>query len=424
LSNEIRSVSVDNGFGMSKSAIIRKLEAKQIETATSDEELSAANAVRMDLDKVGERRMESESHDRKRAPLDWAAAQHALAQALYDRAQIEHDRNLASAEQKWREVIAICHEILKERTREGAPSDWALTKTLLGEALISLAAWTRDNRSHAVAKKLLIEAVSEIQEALTERHPTAFPSWERPQLSLIRALNLLGKFHGVREAFRDGMSAYAALYNSFRNYLAGDGKTSNSSRPGHSQLESSPIQATVASGIVGGIEVVQDKRIITRNGVRFVPLSLAAREAQTSESAIRKWIANRIKFDGRLIETHKSITQDLYVSEDFVEKMENRFVKWPSRKPARNVTLGETDDQSGYLSLPDAARILHIGHHTIWLWVTQDKAPAGNSLDVIKCTVSDYFYISEKSITELKGNIPRSGLRRGPRSRQVAQPQT
>ena len=187
-------------------------------------------------------------------------------------------------------------------------------------------------------------------------------------------------------------------------------------------LETSPKEASLWPEETKGSELVRSKSIITRGGIRYYPLSLAATVTQASESALRKWLENRIKFAGRAIKPHVSLTGDLYVSEESVERISNRFVRWPSNRPALSVTLGETDDQSGYLGLIDVSKLLHIGHHTIWLWVTQNKAPLDKPLDVVKCTVSDYFYIRERDVAALKASIPPSGLRRGRRPQKTTDP--
>lgn len=406
---------------MPKSAIIPKPKVLQIGTATSKQELLAEERVRAGAAEVYKLRTELKSYDRKHTPREWAEAQCRLGEALFISGRTQIYWHPIEAEQNFREAVTTFREALDERAAALTPSDQAEIKNWIGLALEQLAEISF-SKLRVDARHVFEEAIQAFKEALTARSPAS--EWEDTLANLTRTLTRLGTLYWVPSAFEEAVACHRTLYDAMRERPSGPPTSERyvNFEAERALLESSPIRATVASGSVGGSELVQDKRIITRDGVRFVPLSLAAREAQTSESAIRKWIANRVKFDGRLIETHKSITQDLYVSEDFVKKMANRFVKWPSKKPARNVTLGETDDQSGYLSLPDAARILHIGHHTIWLWVTQDKAPTGNPLDVIKCTISDYFYLREKSIADLKTNIPRSGLRRGPRSRQVAQP--
>lgn len=170
--------------------------------------------------------------------------------------------------------------------------------------------------------------------------------------------------------------------------------------------------------------MLQDNSIITKDGVRLIPLPLAAWQAHATEPTIRTWIEKRVKFGGRALKTYISpTTKGLYVTEDSVQRMAERFVKWPSGEPAGPIVLGEADNQRGFLGMPDAARIVGVSPRTMWLWCSQpEKAPPTDKpLDVIKCTTSDYFYLRERDAHHLKSLVPRSGLKRGPRP-QMAQP--
>jgi HSP20 family molecular chaperone IbpA len=158
------------------------------------------------------------------------------------------------------------------------------------------------------------------------------------------------------------------------------------------------------------------QKAITKAGTRYFPLSLAAPLAQAPETTLRDWITKKTKFAGRAIHTHTSPTAGIYISEESVNRMACRFIKWPSQQPAGRVTIGETDDQSGYIGLTDAARMVGVERHTIWRWATKGTSPTERTLDVIKCPASEQFYISEKDVESLKSVVPRSGLRRGPRS--------
>ena len=150
--------------------------------------------------------------------------------------------------------------------------------------------------------------------------------------------------------------------------------------------------------------------------IAYVPFAVAAAAAQTTEKSLRDWIKKKIKFDGRPILTHRlRSTGKLYVSEESIARVANRFIKWPSREPAGAVTIGEAENQSGFLPISEAAGILGISGRTMWLWTTQGKAPTDKPLDVIKCTTSEYFYVREKDVNALKALIPRSGLQRGRR---------
>ena len=158
------------------------------------------------------------------------------------------------------------------------------------------------------------------------------------------------------------------------------------------------------------------QKAITKAGNRYFPLSFAAPLAQAPETTLRDWITKKTRFAGRTIQTHTSPTAGIYISEESVNRMASRFIKWPSQQPAGRVTIGETDDQSGYIGLTDAARLVGVERHTIWRWATKGTAPTEKPLDIIKCPASEQFYISEKDVMSLKGIVPRTGLRRGPRS--------
>jgi hypothetical protein len=158
------------------------------------------------------------------------------------------------------------------------------------------------------------------------------------------------------------------------------------------------------------------QKAITKGGNRYFPLSLAAPLAQAPETTLRDWITKKTRFAGRAIQTHTSPTAGIYISEESVNRMANRFIKWPAQQPAGRVTIGETDDQSGYIGLTDAARMIGVERHTIWRWATKGTAPSDKALDVIKCPASEQFYISESDVESLKSVVPRTGLRRGPRS--------
>lgn len=165
-----------------------------------------------------------------------------------------------------------------------------------------------------------------------------------------------------------------------------------------------------------GETMLEDDRIITKEGVRYLPLSLASQEAQAPRQTLLNWIKAKVKFQGRPLQIYKSPTaRKSFLSEESVQRVANRFIKWPSQGPAGPVTLGEKRDQSGYIGISKAARAISVDHHTMWLWTTQGKAPTDRPLDVIKCTASDQFYIRQKDVSDLKKLVPRSGLRRGPR---------
>jgi tetratricopeptide (TPR) repeat protein len=83
--------------------------------------------------------------------------------------------------------IEACHEALKELTRERAPLEWAATQNNLGNALCSLG-----ERGYCTGK--LEEAVAAYCEALKELTRERAPlEWARTQMNLGAALCSLGE---------------------------------------------------------------------------------------------------------------------------------------------------------------------------------------------------------------------------------------
>jgi hypothetical protein len=193
--------------------------------------------------------------------------------------------------------------------------------------------------------------------------------------------------------------------------------------------ESLDIQETTAdtaalhteqgSAIMAG----QDDRIITKDGVRYYPVSLAAQVVQAPRQTLLNWIKNNMLFDGEPLQTYDSPTAGkLFVNEESLKRVSNRFVRWPSNEPAGNVTIGHTPDQSGFLGMSAAAKIVGVTPRTMWVWVSQGAAPIEKPLDVIRCKTSNYFYVREKDISLIKSLIPPSGLHRGRRTQPTPQP--
>ena len=169
--------------------------------------------------------------------------------------------------------------------------------------------------------------------------------------------------------------------------------------------------------------MVEDDRIITKQGNRYFPISLAAEFAQVPRTTLLNWIKAKVEFQGRRLETYNSPTaRKAYLTEESVQRLADRFVKWPSNAPAGQVVIGETDDHSGYIGIAKAARAIGVAHHTIWLWVTQGNAPTDRPLDIIKCSASNQFYIREKEVSEIKKLFPPSGVPRGRRPQLMPQP--
>jgi HSP20 family molecular chaperone IbpA len=170
--------------------------------------------------------------------------------------------------------------------------------------------------------------------------------------------------------------------------------------------------------LAGEVMVIEDDRIITKNGMRYFPLSLAASLALAPRTTLLDWIKAKRRFGGRKLEAYNSPTAGkMYLNEDSIERVANRFIKWPSKKAAGTVILGTTEDQNGYLALQEAMRILGVSKRTMFLWATKGKAPVEHQPDVIRCPVTKHFYIREKDVYELKAALPPSGLSRGRRPR-------
>jgi hypothetical protein len=169
--------------------------------------------------------------------------------------------------------------------------------------------------------------------------------------------------------------------------------------------------------------MVEDDRIITKQGGRYFPISLAANFAQAPRTTLLNWIKAKVKFQGRPLQIYHSPTaRKAYLAEESVQRVANRFTKWPSEEPAGPVTIGETHNQSGYIGISKAARKIGVDPHTMWLWTTHGKAPTDKPLDLIKCMASDQFYIRERDVNALKAFVPRSGLRPGRRAKVLSAP--
>jgi hypothetical protein len=165
--------------------------------------------------------------------------------------------------------------------------------------------------------------------------------------------------------------------------------------------------------------VEQDGKILMRDGSRYFPLALAAQRAQTSAATLLNWIKKGTEFAGEPLQSYYFAPANQYfISEEAIQRAADRFMKWPSQEPARNVTLGETNDGSGYIAIGKVAEALRVTHTTVWNWIKHETAPIGRPLDVIKCTApksGGTLYIRESDVADLKKSVPRSGLRPGRR---------
>jgi len=163
------------------------------------------------------------------------------------------------------------------------------------------------------------------------------------------------------------------------------------------------------------ISVAQDGTLL-KGGIRYRSLYAAAPLAQTHPTTLLNWIKNGILVNGRALQAfYFAPAGKHFISEESIERSANRFIRWPSNKPATAVTVGRTKDRSGYIGLPDAREILGITSRTMYLWATRHKAPREEPLDVIKDPISKHLFIREKDVYDLKKLIPKRGLHRGRR---------
>jgi hypothetical protein len=117
---------------------------------------------------------------RDRAPLDWAATQNNLGNALWTLGERE------SGTARLNEAIVAYREALKVRTRERAPLDWAATQSDLGVALMTLG----DRESGTARLDAAVVAYREaLKEYIRERAPR---EWAMTQNNLGNALHTLG----------------------------------------------------------------------------------------------------------------------------------------------------------------------------------------------------------------------------------------
>ena len=120
-------------------------------------------------------------YTRDREPLNWAATQNNLGNAL----QALGAREAGTA--RLEEAATVYREALKERTRDRVPLDWAATKNNLGHALQTLGA-----REEGTAR--LEQAITAYREALKERTRDRVPrDWAMTQYNLADCLATLAE---------------------------------------------------------------------------------------------------------------------------------------------------------------------------------------------------------------------------------------
>ena len=132
---------------------------------------------------------------RERAPLDWAMTQNNLGNAL--QALGERESNPALLMQ----AVEALREALKEHTRERAPLDWAMRQSNLGNALQALGEREGD-------PALLRQAVEALREALKERTRERTPlDWAMTQNNFGIVLRVLGERESDPALLRQAVEA-------------------------------------------------------------------------------------------------------------------------------------------------------------------------------------------------------------------------
>jgi tetratricopeptide (TPR) repeat protein len=133
------------------------------------------------------------------APLDWAAMQDGLGNAL----AVLGEREADSA--RLEQAVAAYHAALTERTRRRVPLDWATTQTHLGTALAMLG-----RRESGTAR--LKEAVAAYRAALKESSRTRAPrDWATTQNNLGTALSVLGERERGTARLKEAVAVYHAV---------------------------------------------------------------------------------------------------------------------------------------------------------------------------------------------------------------------
>lgn len=152
-------------------------------------------------DAVQAYRASLEEFTRERVPLKWAMIQNNLGNVL----TALGEREIAPARLK--DAVAAYREALKEQNRERVPLDWAATQNNLGIALFSLSVLAGDETATA----RLQEAVAAYRAALAEWTRERVPlQWAMIQNNLGNALQTLGERENEPVWLEEAVSAYHA----------------------------------------------------------------------------------------------------------------------------------------------------------------------------------------------------------------------
>jgi tetratricopeptide (TPR) repeat protein len=133
---------------------------------------------------------------RERAPREWAVTQENLGDALRELSERKNDAGLLE------EAVMAYREALKERTRERLPLDWARIQNVLGISLRTLGERESDTTR-------IKEAVTAHREALKEYTLKQFPyEWAATQLNLGDALRELGEPENDTGRLEEAVTVY------------------------------------------------------------------------------------------------------------------------------------------------------------------------------------------------------------------------
>lgn len=141
-------------------------------------------------------------HPRERVPLLWAITQNNLASSLGTLANLESGTDWESGTRHVEEAIAALHAVLQEWTRDRMPLQWAATQNNLGNALALLG-------KRESGTQWLEEAIEAYRAALDERTRQRVPrGWAATQNDLGKALQALGELESGTKGLVDAVEAY------------------------------------------------------------------------------------------------------------------------------------------------------------------------------------------------------------------------
>ena len=255
---------------------------------------------------VGAYREALQGSTRERAPLDWATTQHNLGNALLVLGELEN--NTA----RLHEAINAQREALQEYTHDRSPAPWAMTQICLGNALKALG--DAENSGPR-----FIEAVDAFTLALQEYSREHAPmQWAMTQNNLGSALLALGKCENSTARFDEAEVAYRAALtertrlrspmqwamtlNNLGNVLLARGRNeADSDRLSEAETafrdaltertrERAPMQWAMTQNNLGNALLALGKR--ENSSKRFAAAAAAYRDAlneRTAERAAMQW---------------------------------------------------------------------------------------------------------------------------------------